>query len=151
MDWCWSWNSNSLATWCEELTHLKRPWFWERLRADWEGDDRGWDDWMASPPQWTRVLINSGSWWWTGSPGVLRFLGSQRVGQDWVTELNWIQMDFLFFFYQKGVSIIFVAYFACNISFESLKNPNNVGSVIIFRFVETMHQKYYALCQSRRG
>ena len=46
-DWCWSWNSNTLATWCEELTHLKRPWCWERLRAGGEGDDRGWDGWMA--------------------------------------------------------------------------------------------------------
>ena len=52
--WCWSWNSNTLATWCEELTHLKRPWCWERLRAG-EGDDRGWDGWMASPTRWTWV------------------------------------------------------------------------------------------------
>ena len=54
-DWYWSWNSNTLATWCEELTHLKRPWCWERLRARGEGDDRGWDGWMASPTQWTWV------------------------------------------------------------------------------------------------
>ena len=51
--WCWSWNSNTLATWCKELTHWKRPSCWERLRAGGEGDDRGWDDWMASPTQWT--------------------------------------------------------------------------------------------------
>ena len=50
-EWCWSWNSNTLATWCEEMTHLKRPWCWERLRAGGEGDDRGWDVWMASPTQ----------------------------------------------------------------------------------------------------
>ena len=62
-DWCWSWNSNTLATWCKELTHLKRPWCWERLRAGREGDDRGWDGWMASPIQWTWVWVNSGSWW----------------------------------------------------------------------------------------
>ena len=54
-DWCWSWNSNTLATWCEELTHLKRPWFWERLKAGGEGDDRGWGGWMASPTRWTWV------------------------------------------------------------------------------------------------
>ena len=53
-------------------------------------DDRGWDGWMASPTQWTRVLVDSGSWWWTGRPGVLRFMGSQRVRHDWATELNWI-------------------------------------------------------------
>ena len=68
-------NSNILATWCEELTHLKRPWYWERLRAGGEGDDRGWDGWMASPNQWTWVWVDSGSWWWTGRPGVLEFMG----------------------------------------------------------------------------
>ena len=84
-----SWNSNTLATWCEELTHLKKPWCWERLRAGGEGDDRGWDGWMASLTWWTWVSVNSGSWWWTGRPGVLRFMGLQRVGHDWATELNW--------------------------------------------------------------
>ena len=88
-DWCWSWNSNTLATWCEEMIHLKRSWCWERLRAGGEGDDRGWDGWMASLPQWTWVWVDSGSWWWTGRPGMLQFMGSQRVGHDWVTELNW--------------------------------------------------------------
>ena len=62
-DWCWSWNSNTLATWCEELTHLKRPRCWERLRAGREGDNRRWDGWMASPSQWTWVWVDSGSWW----------------------------------------------------------------------------------------
>ena len=88
-DWCWSWNSNTLATWCEELTHLRRPWCWERLRAGEEGDDRGWDGWMASPTQWVWVWVDSGSWWWTGRTRVLQFMGSQRVGHDGVTELNW--------------------------------------------------------------
>jgi len=74
-----------------ELTHWKRPWYWEGLGAGGEGDDRGWDGWMASPTRWTWVWVNSGSWWWTGRPGVLRFLGSQRVGHDWVTELNWTE------------------------------------------------------------
>ena len=86
----YSWNSNTLATWCEELTHWKRPWCCERLGAGGEGDDRGWDGWMASPTQWTWVWVNSKNWWWTGRPGVLRFMGLQRVGHDWVTELNWI-------------------------------------------------------------
>ena len=88
-DWCWSWNSNTLATSCKELTHLKRPWCWERLKAGGEGDDRGWDGWMASLTQWTWVWVNSRSWWWTGRPGVLQSMGSQGVGQDWETELNW--------------------------------------------------------------
>ena len=66
----------------------KRPWCWERLRAGGEGDDRGWHGWMVSPTQWTWVWVGTRRWWWTGRPGVLRFLGSQRVGHDWVTELN---------------------------------------------------------------
>ena len=78
-----------LATWCGELTHLKRPGCWKWLRAGAEGDDRGWDDWMASPTQWTWVWVDSGSWWWTGRPGVLWFMGSQRVRHDSATELNW--------------------------------------------------------------
>ena len=78
-----------LATWCEELTHLNRPWCWERLRVGGEGDDRGWDGWMASPTQWTWVWVDSGSWWWRGMPGMLQFMGSQRGWHDWVTELNW--------------------------------------------------------------
>ena len=84
------WNSSTLATSCEELTHWKRLWCWEGLGAGGEGDDRGWDGSMASPTWWTWVWVNSGSWWWTGRPGMLRFMGSQRVGYDWATELNWI-------------------------------------------------------------
>ena len=61
-DWCWRWSSNTLATWCEELTHWKRPWCWERLRAGGERDNRGWNDWMASPTQWTWVWVDSRSW-----------------------------------------------------------------------------------------
>ena len=87
-DWCWSCNSNTLATWCKKLTQ-KRPWCWERLRAGGEGDDKGWDDWMASLTQWTSVWVNSRNWWWTGRPGVLQSMGSQRVRHDWATELNW--------------------------------------------------------------
>ena len=86
-DWCWSWNSNTWATWCEELTHLKKPWFWERLTAGEEGDDRGWEGWMASLTQWTWVWVNSGSWWWTGRPGVLQSMRWQRVRHDWATKL----------------------------------------------------------------
>jgi len=65
---------------------------WEGLGAGAEGDDRGWDGWMASLTQWTWVWMNSGSWWWTGRPGVLRFMGLQGVGHDWVTELNWTDL-----------------------------------------------------------
>ena len=88
-DWCWSWNSNTLATSCKELTHLKRPWCWERLRAGGEGGDIGWDGCMASLTQWPWVWVNYGSWWQTGRPGMLQFIGVKRVGHDWAAELNW--------------------------------------------------------------
>jgi len=87
-DWCWSWNSNTLATWLEELTYWQRPSCWERLKVGREGDDRGWDVWMASVTQWTWVWVKSKSWWWTGRPGVLQSMGSQIVRHDWATELT---------------------------------------------------------------
>ena len=86
-EWCWSWNSSTLATSCEELTHWKRFWCWEGLGAGGEGDNRGWDGWMASPTRWTWVWVNSRSWWWTGRPGV------QMVGHNWATELNWTDVQ----------------------------------------------------------
>jgi len=67
----------------------KRLWCWEGLGAGGQGDDRGWDGWMASQTRWRWVWVNSGSWWWIGRPSMLGFMGSQRVGQDWATELNW--------------------------------------------------------------
>ena len=86
---CWSWNSSTLATSCEELTYWKRLWCWEGLGAGGEGDNRGWDGWMASLTRWTWVWVNSESWWWTGRPGVLRFMQSQSqtLLSDW-TELK---------------------------------------------------------------
>ena len=87
-EWCQSWDSSTLATSCEELTHWKRLWCWEGLGAGGEGDDRGWKGWMASLTRWTWVWVNSRNWWWTGRPGVLWFMGLQRVRHDWATELN---------------------------------------------------------------
>ena len=72
----------------KEPTHLKRPCCWERLKAGGEGDNREWDGWMALPTQWIWVWTSSGSWWWTGKPGVLQSMGSQRVRHDWATELD---------------------------------------------------------------
>ena len=93
-EWCWSWNSSTLATSCEELIHWKRLWCWEELGAGGEGDDKGWDGWMASPTRWTWAWVNSRCWWWTGRPGMLWFMGSQRVRHDWATELNWRPVSF---------------------------------------------------------
>ena len=108
-EWCWSWNSSTLATSCEELTHWKRPWCWERLKAVGEGDDRGWDGWMASRTRWRWVWVNSRSWSWTGRPGVLQFMGSQRVGHDWATELNWINPLLTFWRTMHGISVFWIA------------------------------------------
>ena len=95
-DWCWSWSSNTLATWYEELNHWKRPWFWERLKAGGEGGDRGGDGWMATSTQWTRVWASSGRWWRTGKPGVLKSMGLQRAGHDsnWKTATKYNQHRF---------------------------------------------------------
>ena len=91
---------NTLLLWTlgQIYVLLKKPWCWERLKAGGEGDDRGWDGWMASPTRWTWVWVNSGSWWWTGRPGVLQSMGSQRPGHDWATELNWYITGGVFFF-----------------------------------------------------
>ena len=105
-----SWNSNTLATWCRELTHLKRPWCWERLRAGGEGDDRGWDGWMASPTQWTWVCVDSRSWWRTRRPGMLLFMGSQRVTRlsNWTKLRKWM----------------------CNLNDKKLKRHNKIEAVV---------------------
>ena len=80
---------------------------WERLKPGGEGNDRAWDGWMASLTQWTRIWVNSGSWWWTGRPGVLWFMGLQRVGHDWVTELNWMFICFIHVFSWPDSSLLF--------------------------------------------
>ena len=85
-DWCWSWTSNTLATWCEKLTHWKRPLCWDRLRARGEGVDRGWDVWMVSLTEWTSVWTSYRRWWKTRKPGFMQSVGPQKVGHHWATE-----------------------------------------------------------------
>ena len=87
--WWWSWNSNTLTTWYKELSHWQKPRCSERLKVG-EGDDRGWDGWKALPRRWTWVWVCSGSWWWTGKPGVLQSMSWQRDRHGWATKLNWI-------------------------------------------------------------
>ena len=142
-EWCWSWNPSTLATSCEGLTHWKRLWCWEGLGAGGEGDDRGWDSWMASLTWGTWVWVNSGSWWWTGRPDVLRFMGLQRVRHDWATELNWtdnilksrqdiklkiisLLIDFVYFCYVKTLILDNGGYQL--VTFMSL-NTQNEGNV----------------------
>ena len=91
-NWCWSWSSDTLATWCEELIHWKRPWCWGKLKAGEEGANRGWDGWMASPTQWTWVSklwerVNREAWF-AAVHGVAK---SQT--HDWVTERQWEQQQ----------------------------------------------------------
>ena len=89
-DWWWCWNSNTLATWCEELTHWKRPWCWERWKAGGEGDNRAWDGWKASPTQWRWVWAGSRCWWWIAKPGVLQSMWSQK---SWTWQSNWTELN----------------------------------------------------------
>ena len=134
------------ATWCEELIQWKRPWYWERLRAGGEGDDGGWDGWMASPTRQTWVWVDSGSWWWIGRPGVLRFMGLQRVGHNWVTELNWHSFMYL----------LVIWYFLCTLSFQ-IFHPFSVVFFFTIFFLNfdclthSVHKSYlledYIYCQ----
>ena len=98
-DWCWNWNSNTLATWCEELTHWKRPWSWERLKTGGEGDDRGWDGFMASLTQWTWVWASYGRWWRAGKSGVLHHgvTKSQTRLSNWTTTSSFPVMSLEFY------------------------------------------------------
>ena len=93
----WCWGRLLRVPWPQEIKLVnpkgKRLWCWEGLGAGGEGDDRRWDGWMASLTRWMWVWVNSRSWWWTGRPGMLRFMGSQRVRHDWVTELNWKEIN----------------------------------------------------------
>ena len=111
-----------LATWCEELTHWKWPWCWERLRVGGEGDNRGWDGWTISLTQWMWVLVNSGTWWWTGRPGVLQAMGLQRVRHDWATELNWTDDLKISLCIEKCMSLFIYAF---NASFCYPATENN--------------------------
>ena len=110
-DRCLSWSSNTLATWCEELTYWKRPRCWGRLKTGGEGDDSGWGGWMASLTLYTCIWGSCGSWWWTGRPAVLQSTGSQRVGHEWATELNWADgtryhdLSFLMLSFKPAISL----------------------------------------------
>ena len=141
-DWCWS--SNTLATWCEELTHWKRPRHWERLKAGGEWGDRGWDGWMASWTQWTWVWASSRSWWWTGKHDVLQSMGLQRTGHDWGTEQNnniplcvciyiYIQTIYTFIYIYTHTYHIHIIYIYTHIFFSHiLTSVNDAAKTFIF-------------------
>ena len=109
---------------------------WEGLGAGGEGNDRGWDGWMASLTQWTWIWVNSGSWRWTGRPGVLRFMGLQRVGHDWVTELNWTEQG------RKGT----ISVFSC-LRYASLFFLSVIKMVFILRvYITRIHYSRMTWC-----
>ena len=146
--WGWSWNSNTLATWWEKLIHLKRPWCWERLKAGGEEDDRGWDDLMALRTQWTWVLVNSRSWWWTVRTGMLWFKGSQRVGHGWATEsltlllllMCEIISTYEGFPWNKCIHLCWVGQKVCLVFPAMVQNPNELfGQHNIFTHIFSHH------------
>ena len=134
-DWCWRWSSNTLATWCEEPTHWKKRWCWERLKAEGEKGKRGWDGWMASLTQRTWVWVNFRSWWWTGKIGMLLSMVLQRIGHGWATELYW-------FCELQGFRCI------CNDKKEfgdELKERKESKSPPVFLFEQELGKSYYPL------
>ena len=138
-DWCWSWNSNTLATWFEELNPWKRPRCWERLGAGGEGDDRGIDAWMKSLTWWTWIWASSRSWWWTEKPGVLQAMGSESVGHDWATKLSW-------FFVYLGSGWIWPLWMSCGIPLTQA--GQNLHGVVFFLHGSREHVYLHIICRS---
>ena len=140
--------SNPLASWFEELTHWKRPWCWERLKAGREGDARGWDGSMASLTQWTWFWASSGCWWWTGMPAVLQSMGLQRVGHDWVTEQDWIGLSSI----SRRRRTLTVVYGPCFISTSSLLGSPKIWVTIwCFALLDSVLCMYTFRSESWRG
>ena len=123
-NWCWSWNTNTLATWWKELTHWKRPWCWERLKAGGEGDDRGWDGWMASLTWWPWVWVSSESGWWTGKPGMLQSMGRKELDTtEWLNWTNITKDNWVF-----GRDVIFLC---CIIYYQLRVIPSTQGLIVL--------------------
>ena len=131
--WDWLWGNLG-------LTHLKRPWYQERLRAGGEGDDRGWDGWMASPTRWIWVWARSESWWWRGKPGVLQSMGLQRVRQS-QTEL----MVVLFLLFKGTPILLFLE--AAPIYCPT----NSVGNNMHALFKHALLSNVNLMCMIQRG
>ena len=130
---------------------IGKDWCWEGLGAGGEGDGRGWDGWMASPTRWTWIWVNSGSWWWTGRPGVLWFMGSQRVGHDWATELNWTELIVpLSYIMPSAPWYVIVCFIRARITFYiTAAAASRFGSFASGAVLAS--QSIFQFCQSPRG
>ena len=126
-DWCWSWNSNTLATWCKELTNWKRPWCWERLKAG-EGNDRGWDGWMASPTQWTWVWVNFVG---NGQGGLACYSPWGRKELDTTERLNWIELNW-------GSHPLPILYMVAHILFSTKLGCNKILKLEMYNFTSSL-------------
>ena len=132
-DWCWSWSSNTLATWCEELTYWESPWCWERLKAGGKGDNRGWGGWMTST-QWMWVWASCGRQQKRGKPGVLQSMGLQRVGPNWVTEqLLWKLLQATLYLLPFKLSLITVHCCSENLQWLCASRPLVYNECILHR------------------
>ena len=126
--------------------HWKRLWCWEGLWGGGKGDDRGWDGWMASPVRWMWVWVNSGSWWWTGRPGMLWFMGSQRVGYDWATELNWTEYSIVYMYHIFFIHSSANGHLCCFLVLAIVNSPSeNTGVHMSF------WTKFFSGCMPRSG
>ena len=124
-DWCWSWNSNTLAIWCIELTYWKRSWCWKRLKAGGEGGNRGWDGWMASPTQWAWVWASSRSWWWRAAVhGVAKSHTWLSDWTDWTGLINTENMLLKMFLRriidERGQECLTNSIITCQLSLRSI-------------------------------
>ena len=157
-DGCQRWNSNTLATWCKELTHLKRSWCWEGLKVGGEGDDREWYGWMASPTQWTWVWL----WLLVMDREAWRAAvhGSQRVGHDWATELNWTELKPIFMYRMCSCCVLIRIYFLDTLApsrfWKTVLFPSNTSVLPVKEFHSPpcwcqVRPCYHLYCLSLRG
>ena len=144
--WCWSWNSNTLSTWCKELTPWKRPWYEEKLKAG-EGDKRGWDVWMSSPT-WTWVWAGYRSLWWTGKPSVPQSMAHKETDmtewRNW-TDRFWVVFSLLFISRNFFTSLLI-----SSVTYSLLRNTLISMSLCFLQFFFSCNWYLVSHCCGRR-
>ena len=138
--WWWTGRPGVLqfmgSQWVRHDLATELNWCWERLKVGGEGNDRGWDGWMPSLTRWTWVWVSSGSWWWTGKPGVRWSMGSQRVGHKWETELNWYR----FLNYSLNTSRSFLPQSFALASPSAWNSPPSGPCLVWYHFIQVSAQ-----------